>query len=485
MKIIYLTPTCHLLSLSILGIVTGLHASPITGPSAPEPIEQTKVLDAETLKQDSPDASIKNGLYSRSLKFGGKAGEEMEKLARKKVLTETIETQDAAEGRKVRQDAANDELPMLNVEVEGKTVYRMFANAISANLIGGNAENEIAGSAVGGTISGGGDRAFPNRIYGDYGTVGGGLNNQAGALYTYLDTPYTTISGGRNNRAARRNATVGGGESNHAKGLSSGIAAGSNNTAEGPMTFVGGGYQNGAFADYATVNGGYTNAANAKSSAIAGGEFNRVDGLAGSIGGGLHNTASGEYSTVPGGHLNHAKGKSSLAAGSQAKAIHNGTFVWADRQDVSFASTTTNQFLIRAQGNVGIDTVTPSEKLTVRGNIAPDQAGTYHLGTPARPWQNLHLAGAIDYPQQLAFSHQGKPVMVLDDAADMIVAGTVFAERFADQSGNIIGGLNEAEVVQIMNKQVSKLVQELRQRDALLRQMGERLARLEARMDAR
>jgi len=43
-----------------------------------------------------------------------------------------------------------------------------------------------------------------------------------------------------------------------------------------------------------------------------------------------------------------------FAAGSRARAIHTGSFVWADSTDEDFATTGTNQFLIRATGGVGI-----------------------------------------------------------------------------------------------------------------------------------
>ncbi len=48
------------------------------------------------------------------------------------------------------------------------------------------------------------------------------------------------------------------------------------------------------------------------------------------VGGGDYNAASGYYATVPGGNGNVAFGNYSFAAGRQAKANHNGTFVWGD-----------------------------------------------------------------------------------------------------------------------------------------------------------
>jgi hypothetical protein len=73
---------------------------------------------------------------------------------------------------------------------------------------------------------------------------------------------------------------------------------------------------------------------------------------ASTVGGGRGDTASGAYATVPGGRGNAATGRYSLAAGRRGKAIHTGAFVWADSQNVDFASTAANQFSIRAQNGL-------------------------------------------------------------------------------------------------------------------------------------
>lgn len=88
----------------------------------------------------------------------------------------------------------------------------------------------------------------------------------------------------------------------------------------------------------------------------------------GAIGGGAFNTNAGPFATVPGGERNVA-GTNSLAAGRRAKATHTGAFVWADATDADFASTASDQFLIRASGGVGIGTNRPAgAALHVAGN---------------------------------------------------------------------------------------------------------------------
>ena len=64
-----------------------------------------------------------------------------------------------------------------------------------------------------------------------------------------------------------------------------------------------------------------------------------------------------------------AGGVASLAAGSQALALHNGTFVWADGQNAWFSSSGANQFLIRAGNGVGINKTNPATALDVAGTV--------------------------------------------------------------------------------------------------------------------
>jgi hypothetical protein len=80
------------------------------------------------------------------------------------------------------------------------------------------------------------------------------------------------------------------------------------------------------------------------------------------------NVAGGNYSTVPGGLNNWATGDYSFAAGRSARAVHAGTFVWGDAQSGLVSSSAANQFLIRAQNGVGINTTTPVATLDVNGN---------------------------------------------------------------------------------------------------------------------
>jgi hypothetical protein len=218
---------------------------------------------------------------------------------------------------------------------------------VTANVIAGSSANAITAGVRGATIAGGGvpsgnsepltTNDSPNRVTDAYGTVGGGLGNRAG------DDAGTAEDRG-----------------------------------------------------FATVGGGIVNTASGGASTIAGGQFNFATGGTSAVGGGFNNFAAASGSAISGGTSNCAGGFNSWAGGNRAKvrppssfvgtpgtgcgAVPNagsgfgdqGTFVWADAQLADFVSTNSNQFLVRAQNGMAINTNTPvaGSSLTVHGNIA-------------------------------------------------------------------------------------------------------------------
>src|SRR5262249_39991442 len=107
---------------------------------------------------------------------------------------------------------------------------------------------------------------------------------------------------------------------------------------------IGGGVRNTVrWGQYATIAGGYNNRA---------GYDVPETGDYSAVGGGSGNSADGDYATIPGGRLNWASGTNSFAAGNQAKATHDGAFVWADSSGGDYYSEQNNQFAIRAHGGV-------------------------------------------------------------------------------------------------------------------------------------
>ena len=115
---------------------------------------------------------------------------------------------------------------------------------------------------------------------------------------------------------------------------------------------------------------GNTNLSASLASVFVGGTNNSIRSNSSSVflGGGIGNMASGSFATIPGGASNTAT-QNAFAAGTRAKATKTGAFVWADAStNIDFFSTSNNQFLIRAQGGVGINTNNPgTNKLLVNG----------------------------------------------------------------------------------------------------------------------
>jgi hypothetical protein len=100
---------------------------------------------------------------------------------------------------------------------------------------------------------------------------------------------------------------------------------------------------------------------------VALGNNSTADGQA-SIALGRETTADGIASIALGYHTK-SYGSYSFAAGFQAEANHDGTFVWADHSGGAFASTGSDQFIIRASGGVGIGTNFPLAALDVKRTL--------------------------------------------------------------------------------------------------------------------
>ncbi len=199
----------------------------------------------------------------------------------------------------------------LRLAVNNQTVFRLQPNALSPNVIGGFNGNFTTG--FGGTVGGGGSS--------------GGINSAGN---------FATVGGGFNNTASGQNATIGGGDTHVASGQFATIGGGSDNQAS----------------TKATIAGGTNNVASGTGSTISGGDLNQANGTAASVPGGFFNSAAGDYS---------------FAAGRQAKANHNGAFVWADENITDFLSERANQFRVRANGGARFD-VTNNDWVDIRNN---------------------------------------------------------------------------------------------------------------------
>lgn len=304
-----------------------------------------------------------------------------------------------------------DEQP-LEVRVNSARAVRIEPAEATPNIVGGHAVNTASPGVEGVFIGGGGgpentgwEFAVPNLAFDSFCFIGGGRRNRAGSddgdLYNGAEA---VIGGGSFNNAVGQLSFVGGGTGNTAIGRTSGVASGLYSSSDGDSAFVGGGEQNvaGGFAAFigggkgnlsnknfcvvgggenntaglpgyeegdgwTTVGGGRDNVALVQYATVAGGQLNEANGAFTAIGGGLSNlsgagwatiaggslnTAHGICGAVPGGVQNSADGSYSFAAGRRAKATEEGSFVWADSQDLDFFATAANEFSVRATGGV-------------------------------------------------------------------------------------------------------------------------------------
>jgi len=237
----------------------------------------------------------------------------------------------------------------------------------------GSAANVASG--IGATVGGGGatrEGGFLNGFLRNsatavFATVAGGLQNTASGVFG-------TVSGGQFNDAAAQNSTVGGGEFNDATSIGSTVGGGSNNDASGPLSTVSGGVSNQATGIFSTVSGGRSNCA-----------------------GGEKSWAGGQRAKVRPGN---EAGDGLCVANSGDTDGDEGTFIWSDDQAFDFSSTGPNQFLVRAEGGMAINTNTPaaSSALTVDGgDLAVINSGRLKFGSTTRQMLNLWGTPNTDY----------------------------------------------------------------------------------------
>ncbi|HUA65128.1 MAG TPA: hypothetical protein VME24_04725, partial [Alphaproteobacteria bacterium] len=266
------------------------------------------------------------------------------------------------------------------------------------SVLGGGEDNIIQPASQWSVLAGG----YFNVVQGGgrYAFLGGGYENLIGS-----NAAEATVAGGMNNSDYAAGSTIGGGQDNTIQsGSTTAVIAGGNInsiTGDSPDSFIGGGFENLIQASSGgsdVIAGGFHNtiSSNGNYSAILGGDDNIIQGspsyttgyatIVGGygnviepysyysfIGGGLNNTNGGAglqaCAVVPGGYANYAGGEFSFAAGQRAKANFQGDFVWADSQAADFNSTANDEFLIRAQGGVGINKGNPAYALDVAGTV--------------------------------------------------------------------------------------------------------------------
>jgi hypothetical protein len=400
----------------------------------------------------------------------------------------------------------------LELRVNGARALRLepSVNNVSSsnlvNVVGGSPDNFVSLGIRGATISGGGalrfntDPAMANSIKDDLGTIGGGAGNSvavnarggtiAGGIQNWMGATYATIAGGFQNTNSGQNSAIGGGYQN-VVGDTGTVAGGQKNAATGFAAAVGGGVLNTAGGDRSFVGCGWQNNVQSQYGTISGGSLNSISliGGAATIGGGSQNFVSGFFATVPGGLFNTANGDFSFAAGRQAKVQHQSSFVWADSpggNGLDFSSTSSNQFLIRASGGVGIGTNNPVQALHVIGNILA--SGTITGSSDRNVKENFAAVNPRDVLDKVA----ALPISRWNYKTDSAV--THLGPMAQDFHAAFSVGMNETTIsmvdadgvalaaIQGLNEKLEARSQKLEQENAELKA---RLEKLEALMEKR
>jgi hypothetical protein len=200
--------------------------------------------------------------------------------------------------------------------------------------------------------------------------------------------------------------------------------------------------------NYATISGGANNRAAGQYATVSGGGNNQATVQYATVGGGTGNAATNDDATVPGGSGNLAGGAHSFAAGFRAKALHAGSFVWADSMNADFVSSATDQFLVRAYGGFGIGTTNVVGQFTIRGgsgggwntplsDIENDNGG----GNTAPALRVISTGNAVDGALNVGATGTGKILALRANGGEVANVDTTGSLTL---SGNLslAGGLN-------------------------------------------
>jgi hypothetical protein len=301
----------------------------------------------------------------------------------------------------------------LSLRVKNQRALRIEPNDNCPNLIGGHAaNNSVFGSSnYGATVAGGGSGTSPNRATDYYCTVSGGLSNMAGNNDgTPANALYGTVGGGAANTASNICATVGGGWSNSASGDSSTVPGGNTNSASNSYASIGGGLNNTASGYASTIPGGRLNTAGALYSLASGyrakanhqGAFVWADssdvdfpssgtnqflirasggvgigtnspGAALDVNGSIRAGTNTSYKAMMGVHPSYGPSYAMWwMEGRDYSLLANGNDTMLNSTaggNVYIRTGNTDRMIVRNSGNVGIGTISPSQRLDVNGNI--------------------------------------------------------------------------------------------------------------------
>ena len=365
-------------------------------------------------------------------------------------------------------------------------------NSVAAGrsgFIGGGFKNDVSGEKSA-TVGGRENRIGPTRSA----FIGGGFQNEIraldeepviaplesaiiGGIKNFVAYPYSAIVAGTSNKVTAASAVIVGGRDNS--------LLRQENAEDAFESLIGGGYENAILAAASAIVGGGLNEISsdvnegagrsfigaglgnsitrAQDSGIVAGINHVIDsGGAGFIGGGagnrvsagdagivagVGNEAAGPRGFVAGGMSNAASAPDSFAAGVNAKALHESSFVWADRRldgdgdGVAFETSAPNQFLIRAGGGVGIgiNAGIPSDGLAVQGVVEAQGFNTRSSAALKKNIQKLEVnAAALENIRPVSFtwrdSGEADIGLIVEEVAEYLPDFVTFDDNDNPQS---------------------------------------------------
>ena len=390
------------------------------------------------------------------------------------------------------------------------TIAGGFRNDIGTNsdssAIGGGGNNNIAADSGGATIAGGAANDIGTNA--GYSAIGGGDNNNIAA-----NSYYATIAGGLNNDIGTNSdsSAIGGGNDNNiaadsayatiAGGVFNDIGTNSDSSA------IGGGTNNniGANSPFSTIAGGALNdiGINSDSSVIAGGNDNNIadNSFSSAIGGGRTNTIgiNSDYSVIAGGYFNalgdgalfatipggreNAATDYAFAAGRQAKADHQGAFVWGDSTAGDIASTVNNSVTMRASGGYRLFS---NSGATLGVSLAANGIawGVLSDRNAKKNFQPVDGQAVLEKLAQMPLQKWNYKVEADDSVPHIGPMAQDFKEAFyPGRDDKTISTLEfdgvELAAIQGLNQKVEHLNSELKRRDAENAELKQRLEALE------
>jgi Chaperone of endosialidase/Head domain of trimeric autotransporter adhesin len=196
-------------------------------------------------------------------------------------------------------------------------------------------------------------------------------------------------------------------------------------------------------------------------------------------------TSAGGAESFACGLSTYAAGNASFTAGKGSRAMHDNCFVWADGQFTNFSSTSSNQFLIRAAGGVGIGVANPTNALHVAGGVSAtafvttSDRNAKENFSPVSPQEVLSKIAALpiskwNFKEMHDGAHMGPTAQ--DFHAAFGLGGSDTTITTVDADGVALAAIQALnELVQKQDARIARLEQEISDLKSAQRRAGKKV----------